>query len=84
MQALAQAEPPEGEKIFYDFEPHDQPCATTGCTEWIFWRELVWDVIPVIIKKPNGKDNAKRRFKCCCVCAEKEWRQICARARART
>jgi hypothetical protein len=76
MQALATVTNLD-RKIFYEFEPHLERCR---CGLQILWYELrtshSGSTSTVKIKKPNGADNAKRRFKCCCVCAEKEWRAV--------
>jgi hypothetical protein len=76
MQALAPLTY-DDKRLFYGFEPHLERCK---CGLQILWYELrvTHSASTVSIKKPNGKDNAKRRFKCCCVCAEKEarpWRR---------
>jgi hypothetical protein len=76
MEALALAEE-QPERMFYEFEPHLERCA---CGENMLWYEMVTGTSPnsASIKKPNGRDGTKRRFKCCCVCAEieaREWRR---------
>jgi hypothetical protein len=74
MQALASVSDLD-KRLFYGFEPHLERCR---CGLQILWYEMrtTFSASTVSIKKPNGADNAKRRFKCCCVCAEKEWRAV--------
>jgi hypothetical protein len=76
MLATAQAEVEETTwNASWTREPHLERC---DCGEQILWYSYFAKRGTGTIKKPNGKDGAKRRFKCCCVCAEIEarpWRR---------